>query len=188
MSFFFFFSDFIAQHGQNVDDAVIIRLPHDLLPNNLTGNEKDYDDNSSHTFTRATRNFSICQTELKGSFITSKPKDSLSDPGFAVYFLPLQKLKLKAMDSCLSGVGQDTHALSVLILVGADDVTGNGLPNVREEVLELLGKILMPSRNVTLVMAPRELSAFNICQRHKATRIGSQEGLEETSTQTSDVP
>ena len=102
--------------------------------------------------------------------------------------MPLQKLKLKAMDSYLSGVGQATSALCVLILDGADDITGNVLPNVREEVLELLGKILMPSRNVTLVMAPRELSAFNICQRHKATRIGSQEGLEETSTQTSDVP
>ena len=63
------------------------------------------------------------------------------------------------MDSYLSGVGQATSALCVLILDGADDVTGNVLPNVKKEVLELLGKILMPNRNVTLVMASKESSS-----------------------------
>lgn len=183
---FFFFSVYIAQNDWNVDVADIISLRCDiLLP---YGIGKDDDDNSSHTFTRSKRNFSICQAELKGSFITSKPKDSLSDQGFVLYYSPLQKLKLKAMDSYLSGVGQATNALCVLILDGADDVTGNVLSNVKEEVLELLGKILMPGRNVTLVMASREPSVFNICHRHKATRIRSLEGLEDTSTQTSDVP
>ena len=160
-SYHFFFSDFI--HGQNVDDTHMIRFLDNLLPKNVNDN-----DNSSHTTTRATRSFSICQPAFERSFITSKVKHFLSVPGLHAYCSSLHSLELKA-----------TTDLCVLIVDDADEVTGTLLSNWIEYVLKLLGKVLMSSRNVTLVMTSREPPPFgNFCpQRYKATRIGSPEDV-----------
>ena len=161
----------------------------------FTGREKECNDVIAHVNNEATRLVSIWSLPGVGKTSTAIAiGHRLQAQGLIVYFLSLRGLRLKsglksrflglltqpatasprltADDELCSILAQITNPF-VFILDNADDLFESGLPDVKEEVIDLIGEILNRSDKVTFLLTTRESCQFlNLrFKGHHALRI-----------------
>ena len=173
-------------------------LPKSNLPSmvpHFTGREEECNDVVAHVTNEATRLVSIWGSPGFGKTSTAIAiGHRLQAQGLLVYFLSLRGLRLKsglksrflglltqpatasprltADDELCSILAQITNPF-VFILDNADDLFESGLPDVKEEVVDLIGEILNRSDKVTFLLTTRESCQFlNLrFKGHHAVRI-----------------
>ena len=161
----------------------------------FTGREKECNDVIAHVNNEATRLVSIWSLPGVGKTSTAIAiGHRLQAQGLLGYFLSLRGLRLKsdltsrflglltqpatasqrltADDELCSILAQITNPF-VFILDNADDLFESGLPDVKEEVVDLIGEILNRSDKVTFLLTTRESCQFlNLrFKGHHALRI-----------------
>ncbi|XP_066018264.1 uncharacterized protein [Pocillopora verrucosa] len=160
-------------------------LPKSNLPSmvpHFTGREKECNDVIAHVTNEATRLVSIWGSPGFGKTSTAIAiGHRLQAQGLPVYFISLRGLRLKS-DLTSRFLGLFTHSATasqrltaddelcsilaqianpfVFILDNADDLFESGLPNVKEEVVDLIGEILNCSHKVTFLLTTRESCQF----------------------------
>ena len=161
----------------------------------FTGREKECNDVIAHVNNEATRLVSIWSSPGVGKTSTAIAiGHRLQAQGLPVYFISLRGLRLKS-DLTSRFLGLFTHSATasqrltaddelcsilaqianpfVFILDNADDLFESGLPDVKEEVIDLIGEILNRSDKVTFLLTTRESCQFlNLrFKGHHALRI-----------------
>ena len=161
----------------------------------FTGREEECNDVIAHVTNEATRLVSIWGSPGFGKTSTAIAiGHRLQAQGLPVYFISLRGLRLKS-DLTSRFLGLFTHSATasqrltaddelcsilaqianpfVFILDNADDLFESGLPNVKEEVVDLIGEILNCSHKVTFLLTTRESCQFlNLrFKGHNALRI-----------------
>ena len=173
-------------------------LPRSNLPPKVphfTGREAECDEIIGHMTSRPTRIVSVWGSPGFGKTSTAiAVGHRLQDRGVPVYFCSLRGLKSKGdltskllslfrsdklptqhltTDDELGFIFERLTDRFVLILNNADDLFECGVPNVKEEVIDLIGEILNRSKNVDFLLTTREsLSFLNfLSQGHMSIRI-----------------
>ena len=165
------------------------RVPH------FTGREAECDEIVGHMTSRSTRLVSVWGSPGFGKTSTAiAVGHRLHECGLPVYFCSLRGLKSKGdlTSKLLSLFRSDklpSHHLTaddelgfiferltdrfVLILDNADDLFECGVPNVKEEVIDLIGEILNRNESVDFLLTTRESLSFLIffSQRPMSIRI-----------------
>ena len=160
-------------------------LPKSNLPSmvpHFTGREEECNDVIAHVTNEATRLVSIWGSPGFGKTSTAIAiGHRLQAQGLPVYFISLRGLRLKsdltprflglfahsatasqrltADDELCSILAQIANPF-VFILDNADDLFESGLPDVKEEVIDLIGDILNCSDKVTFLLTTRESFEF----------------------------
>ena len=160
-------------------------LPKSNLPTmvpHFTGREEECNDVIAHVTSEATRLVSIWGSPGFGKTSTAIAiGHRLQAQGLLVYFISLRGLRLKsdltprflglfahsatasqrltADDELCSILAQIANPF-VFILDNADDLFESGLPDVKEEVIDLIGEILNCSDKVTFLLTTRESFEF----------------------------
>ena len=173
-------------------------LPKSNLPSmvpHFTGREEECNDVIAHVTKEAIRLVTIWGSPGFGKTSTAIAiGHRLQAQGLPVYFISLRGLRLKS-DLTSRFLGLFTHSATasqrltaddelcsilaqianpfVFILDNADDLFESGLPNVKEEVVDLIGEILNRSDKVTFLLTTRESCQFlNLrFKGHHAVRI-----------------
>ena len=165
----------------------------------FTGREEECNDVIAHETNEATRLVSIWGSPGFGKTSTAIAiGHRLQAQGLPVYFISLRGLRLKS-DLTSRFLGLFTHSATasqrltaddelcsilaqianpfVFILDNADDLFESGLPDVKEEVIDLIGGILNCSDKVTFLLTTRESFEFlNLrFKGHHALRIREQD-------------
>ena len=178
---------------------------------NFTGRQKECDEIIGHVTSASTRLVSVWGSPGFGkTSVAIAVGHDLQAQGLSVYFLSLRGLKSKgdltskflgllrrsttlkdeqqtlaqslaADDELCSKFGEMSEHC-VFILDNADDLLESGVPNVKEEVINLLEEILNRSDKVTFLLTTRESLRFLDfrLQGHQAVRIRE---LDESSSQ-----
>ncbi|KAL9987665.1 hypothetical protein ACROYT_G002009 [Oculina patagonica] len=177
---------------------------------NFTGREKECDEVIGHVTSESTRLISVWGSPGFGkTSIAIAVGHHLQAQGLPVYFLSLRGLKSKSdLTSKLLGLFRQSTTLQdeqfraqrlsaddelcsifdeivdrcVIILDNSDDLFESGMPNVKEEVVNLIGEILNRSDKVTFLLTTRESLRFLDLrfQGHQAVKIRE---LDEFSSQ-----
>ena len=184
-------------------------LPESRLPQivpHFTGREKECNEILQHLTSEATRLVTVWGSPGFGkTSVAITVGHRLKAQGLPVYFLSLRGLTLKSdLTSKLRGLfrrsktfqsdqrlSADDELCSIFdeisdpctfILDNADDLFESGMPNVKEEVINLIAEILDHSNKVTFLLTTRESCEFlNLrFQGQQAVRIRE---LDEVSSQ-----
>lgn len=178
---------------------------------NFTGREKECDEIIGHVTSASTRLVSVWGSPGFGkTSVAIAVGHDLQAQGLPVYFMSLRGLKSKgdltskflrllrrsatlkddhqtlaqslAADDELCSKFDELSEHCVFILDNADDLLESGVPNVKEEVINLLEEILNRSNKVTFLLTTRESLRFLDfrLQGHQAVRIRK---LDESSSQ-----
>ena len=174
-------------------------LPKSNLPSmvpHFTGREEECNNVVAHVTNEATRLVSIWGSPGFGKTSTAIAIGHRlqAQEGLPVYFISLRGLRLKS-DLTSRFLGLFTHSATtsqrltadnelfsilaeianpfICIFDNADDLFESGLPNVKEEVVNLIGEILNCSHKVTFLLTTRESCQFlNLrFKGHNALRI-----------------
>ena len=178
---------------------------------NFSGREKERDQIIGHVTSASTRLVSVWGSPGFGkTSVAIAVGHDLQAQGLPVYFLSLRGLKSKgdltskflgllrrsttlkddyqtlaqslAADDQLFSKFDETSEQCVFILDNADDLLESGVPNVKEEVINLLEEILNRSDRVTFLLTTRESLSFLDFRLHghQAVRIRK---LDDSSSQ-----
>ena len=160
-------------------------LPKSNLPSmvpHFTGREEECNDVIAHVTNEATRLVSIWGSPGFGKTSTAIAiGHRLQAQGLPVYFISLRGLRLKS-DLTPRFLGLFAHSVTasqrltaddelcsilaqianpfVFILDNVDDLFESGLPDVKEEIIDLIGEILNCSDKVTFLLTTRESFEF----------------------------
>ena len=162
----------------------------------FTGREKECNDIIRHVTSESTRLVSIWGSPGFGkTSIAIAVGNQLQAQGLPVYFFSLRGLRLKSgltselldlfsqisatlshrltADDKLCSIFDQISGRCVCILDNADDLIESGIPNVKEDVFNLIEEFLNRSDKVTFLLTTRESCEFlNLrFQRHHAVRI-----------------